>query len=420
MSSKGSSCRFFVSRAVEEPLEATFELGEDIKQISGNLQRLVTLGILSLIVFILLLLPSLYRLFYLIFMGLRSDLDLSTEEMYWSIASGLILLFIISHVAMIIIYLIQVHKFNSHLLSRYSLVSELKESDISTKSVPKKKGVDSGLEKGGNKHLKNPIFAMIDLVEESMHELPQMVKLIRFCKYFISIILIFLVSTAVVHLVFDENLIFFLGYWELAFGLIAAGLIIPTLYLLIESERFFRCVTPRHDIIDSIRFDRDINVAEGSDPLERLISYLKMNDPFIERSLVNFKNDVDLEGSSGKKYRFDAHFAGDNDLEEWSAALGIPKGKLSVFIKVFKEDITKEDLQQLSEAVMEVCEKDGTFPLRVIALQWEVAELQDDVYDHVLENPLSLKKVETPLQIVSEDGEIYSFIPMISYGKGVS
>ena len=95
MDSKGPSCRFFVSRAVEEPLEATFELGEDIKHISGSLERLVTLGILGLVVFILLLVPSFYQMFYMIFKGLLGDLGLSTKELLLSIVSGLILLVLI-------------------------------------------------------------------------------------------------------------------------------------------------------------------------------------------------------------------------------------------------------------------------------------------------------------------------------------
>jgi hypothetical protein len=56
--------------------------------------------------------------------------------------------------------------------------------------------------------------------------------------------------------------------------------------------------------------------------------------------------------------------------------------------------------------------------LRIIALQWKVGELKDDVYEFVLENPIEWKRMLTHIQIVAEDGEIYSFIPMLSYGRG--
>ena len=70
-----------------------------------------------------------------------------------------------------------------------------------------------------------------------------------------------------------------------------------------------------------------------------------------------------------------------------------------------------------TEAVVDVCQKDNVFPLRVIALQQQIEDLEEDVYDFVLENQISIGNALTPIQIVAEDGDIYSFIPMISYGK---
>ena len=44
-------------------------------------------------------------------------------------------------------------------------------------------------------------------------------------------------------------------------------------------------------------------------------------------------------------------------------------------------------------------------------------ELPDDVYEYALENPILWKNTLTHIQIVAEDGEVYSFIPMIAYGE---
>jgi hypothetical protein len=95
----------------------------------------------------------------------------------------------------------------------------------------------------------------------------------------------------------------------------------------------------------------------------------------------------------------------------------MPMGRFAVFIRVYKDDITLDSLSELREAVLDVCEKDDAFPLRVIVLQMEVKELHDDVYEYVLENPILWKNTLTHIQIVAEDGEIYSFIPMIAYGE---
>jgi hypothetical protein len=107
-----------------------------------------------------------------------------------------------------------------------------------------------------------------------------------------------------------------------------------------------------------------------------------------------------------------------NILKEKSVSLAMPMGRFAVFVRIYKDDITLDSLSKFREDVLDVCEKDDTFPLRVIALQWEVGDLTDDVYEYVLENPILWKNTPTHIQIVAEDAEIYSFIPMMAYGKG--
>ena len=60
MKSKGSGHEYFLSRAVEEPMEATFELGESIKDISFRAKRPITLGFFGLAIFIAFLVTGLY------------------------------------------------------------------------------------------------------------------------------------------------------------------------------------------------------------------------------------------------------------------------------------------------------------------------------------------------------------------------
>jgi hypothetical protein len=95
----------------------------------------------------------------------------------------------------------------------------------------------------------------------------------------------------------------------------------------------------------------------------------------------------------------------------------MPMGEFGVFIKVFKSRITLNKLQALRASVLDVCKKKDMFPLRIIALQWEVGELSDEAYNFVLENPIEFKKTLTHLQVAAEDVDVYSFIPIISYGK---
>ena len=50
-------------------------------------------------------------------------------------------------------------------------------------------------------------------------------------------------------------------------------------------------------------------------------------------------------------------------------------------------------------------------------MQWVVSELAEDVYEYVLEEPIIVRDSMAHMQIVGEDGDIYSFIPLVSYGK---
>lgn len=424
MNSKGPGSDYLISRAVEEPLEATFELGDRIQTISKRLMKPLVLGILAYIIFVLMLVPSVYQILDLLVDETLSRTGLDSELLIKSVALGIIQVFLFSIVITSLIYLIQIYKFNNYLLQRYLLVTGL-TGDISPSE--KKIGMehDEILNKSNNKgkHLKNPIYATLDLVEESMHELSQIIKLIRFCILFIAITMIFLLLSAFLKLAFNLDLIYVIGPWELILGSLALIIFVPTLKLLMDSESHFNYLRTRHSIIDGVRFEESISVPDGKDQLERLVIYLTENDPYVKSSTLaqkeNFKKNVKIKGLSREEHEFDAYFLGTNVLKERSVSLCMPMGRFAVFVKVFKDEITLEKVRRLRDEVIDVCKKENTFPLRIIALQWEIKELKDEVYDFVLENPIEWKRTLTQIQVAAEDGDIYSFIPMISYGKGV-
>jgi hypothetical protein len=321
------------------------------------------------------------------------------------------------------IYFYQIYKFNSQLLQRYSLITELKKAKLTDdKTRIEQKVMDSGLKKDARgKHIKNPIFATIDLVEEYMHELPQLAKLIRFSIFLVFIILLFLIFAAALKLAFDLELFFIMGAIELVLGVVAVVLLIPNIKYLIDTESIIKYLKQRHDIIDSIRFGKDHLVPIGKDQLTRLTRYLIENDPYIQSSSrsqnAKFKYQVKLKGFSGKDHEFDAVFTGINVLTEKPANLGMPMGGFGVFVRKFEGEIELSSLETFRDDVADVCKKDDIFPLRVIALQLEIQDLNDEVYYFSIDKPILMKNTLTHVQIVAEDGKIYSFIPMMSYGK---
>jgi hypothetical protein len=420
MESEESNEAYVLSRAVEEPLEATLELGESIQGTSSKLGKPVILGILGNILLLILLIPSIYYVFSLLVDGLTGSTELTTALLIQSILMGIVIIFLISITVTSTIYLIQIYKFNNYLLQRYSLITSLAISEIQEKDISKKRDEEENVKIQG-KHVKNPIFAMMDLVEESMHELPQIVKLLRYSTYFINVSVLFIVIILVIRLTLGLDIFFMRTIYEIILGFVCVVVLFPSLILLLDSERLFVYLKTRHSIIDSVRFQEDISIPKGENQLARLFKYLTENDPYVNSSYLEqnerFQEDVKIKGSSENEHDFSAYFKGVNILKEKSVALDMPMGRFAVFVRVFKDDITLDSLSKLREDVLDVCENDETFPLRVIALQQEVKELPDDVYEYVLENPILWKNTPTHIQIVAEDGEIYSFIPMMAYGE---
>jgi energy-coupling factor transporter transmembrane protein EcfT len=426
MQFRGPGRTYLVSRAVEEPIDASFELGEEIQKLSGRLSTPVNLGIIATIIFMIFLLPNLLYYSTLIIYTLLGRLEHSSTWIRNASIFCFILVLILAFVITNLLYLSQIRKFNTHLIQRYSAVANLKltpDSQESNTEIGRDVKYQPGKKRSGaksKKHIQNPIFAMLDLVEESMHELPQLVKLLRFCVYFITIILVFLVVTFILGLFLTLGSFLGITLFGLVTNFVTFVLFIPTLIFLLDLENLVVYLQTRHEIIDNVRFQTDLSVPTGDDQITRLIKYLSQNDPFIaipkDAKMPKFNRDVKLMGRSNNKHHFNAFFTTLNN-NEYSYRLGIPQGKLAVFIKIFKKPIKLSDIHAMRKAVIDVSTREKVFPLRVIALQWQVAELDEKVYNYALEKPMVFDNTIAHLQIVAEDGELYSFIPMISYGR---
>jgi hypothetical protein len=431
---------YIVSRAVEEPIEATFEQGNEIKKIYTKLRLPVILGGLGNLFILLFLLPSLYSLVILIISLSAGNIEPSNELILTVFGFGLVIVLLLSVIITCSIYLTAISRFNSHLYQRSTVLSGLQEAGSSPEAMKlkssRKNGADGKLSArdedsirkitAEKKHMRNPIFATLDLIEESMHELPQIIKLIKYSRFIIWLIILFASITLLSKSIFFQNLPLELNWIELVFGIIGLALFIPLSNALTDSKNFFEYLSVRHNIIDNIRFRKDISVPSGKDQLERLKKYLLNNDPYIQKSAVadsrSFKMNKEIKGGSGKRYIFDAYFNGENIPRTGETTIEVPRGKFACFIKVFNHDLSIAALIRFREEVSDVCSGSSTFPLRIIALQSSIAELPEDVYNYVLENPIIMKNCMTHLEIIAEDGDVYSFIPMLAYaneGKSV-
>jgi hypothetical protein len=414
MKSRRSGRKFLVSRAVEEPLEASIELGEDIQKIAKKALLPMNLGIFAFILIVLFLLPSIFDILLFTWRGFRGDEEFTANLLINALISAAVIIFLFAVIITVFLYLTQIMNFISRNLLKCCKISDLTEAEIAEDKKVEK-------ERRQGKYLKNPIFAVMDLEEESLHVIPQIVKMLRFCVFFIGIILIILILTFGLQFGIDYHLLFSMDIIRVVVGVVIIVMFLIMLKMLMDTESDFRYIHTRHSIIDSVRFQKDISVPTGDNKLSRLTKYLSENDPYIKSAIIaekkEFSGGVKLKGASGKEHTFDSYISGTNILKAKSVALGMPMGKFGVFIRIFKDDITLTKLKEISDAAMDVCKSENMFPLRIIALQWTVSDIPEDVYDYVLENPIEIKNTLTHLEIVAEDNEVYSFIPLISYGE---
>ena len=401
-----------LSRAVEDPIEATFDMGTELKERTPGLNFTVNFGIAVVILFILSLVPNLLYFMISVWNISSGRTDL-TDDMALRLAiMGPGHVIMLALLFTLLLFSIQLRKFYRHIYQRYDSISDLKITDIG------KKGGKKGSVKGLDKPRVNPIRAMLDLVEESSHQVHKIIRLLELCVTIILFIMVFLAAMLIADIATAGSFIIILYPYEILLGA-WVFILIPLAMLLSDSARFFIYYDSRHHIIDSVRFGKIPAVPSGKDPLERLVKYLQVSDPVIEHAVkcsgASFKYDVKFKSADGTDHVFDAYFESENSMAYAREKVGITAGRFSVYIKVFSKPMTLDDLSLMRKAVESDIGRNSTFPLRIVALQWDISELDDDVYEYVLENPLIAHNTRCHLQIAAEDGDVYSFIPIIAY-----
>jgi ABC-type multidrug transport system fused ATPase/permease subunit len=408
---------YLLSRAVEDPIDATFELSEKLQDKSTKLNSAIKIGIFATIVLTAVLLPSLFVFLYNIFYSFLGRIDISPDKFTQILVMGFFLIILISISATALLFQVQVKRFYKHIFQRYQTLSNLKITDVKGEFPKQKKDEVAG------KHRANPILATLDLVEEAAHRLSKITHLIEVIRNLFAFIIIFMILNLIIYLINDIGLLLIFNVWQAIAYVVIIIIFIPSFFLIDESKSFLKCIQYRHEIIDEIKFEKIINVPSGKDPLKRLIAYLESRDPFIKSAVLEqnekFQFDVVKKDKQGVSHKFDAYLKGVKSDTISGVGMEVPTGRFSVFITVYKKPLRVSDLENLQKRIIDICDGDNSIPLRVIILQWQLRDLDDEVYDYALENPIVIKDAQFHLQIVSEDGDAYSFIPNMAYEKEV-
>lgn len=263
--------------------------------------------------------------------------------------------------------------------------------------------------KGDPRPVENPISAMFDLSDEVANQAPAIRSMVRYAAAFITA---WLFVNCLLGLVF-------LGARSILLALVMLCLFIvglTSLVLLYRVNRFFKFYVARHRAIVAVRnLDPMVYAPGGRNPTERLVMHLRTNIPALNGRDVEVAMPGIVAGAHGTQYRFDAYIS-EPPGTLWKLA-GLGRHGFAVYVKLFTEPPTADDLRALKAAVEDVSERTTIPPLRVIAL-WERKEVQtldEAAYKYVLSEAAwgrhRFREMACAMEIVSETNGTYDFIP---------
>lgn len=403
--------RFLFDRAIEGPLDATFELNDRLSAFLPKMKRANATVLACVVLFWLIFVIDLvFMVFegYFLFEIRKIPLDL--DILIYIMGKAVLVLFFAVSLA-VLLFLFQIWWFDKTFSRRYSYVSRL---------LGNGKGVETG--SGGDKEVRrNPAKAVLDLVEHVTHQLPHILRMLKTTIALIGLLCLF----QVLSMLFTWQYGYLAGFdtpgylvWlEYVHMALKAGfmlLALPTVYLLAVTHKFFLTFLQRHRVIDNVKYEMDLKVPSGKDEVERLVRHLKENDHLLRevRGLGKTKRGFDI-GTAGKPYKVDGFLVGETPwfLRPFTGRAS----KAAVFIKVASKKVTKKEIDEYSEAVRAYVQASGTYPLRTaLVLRNGAQDITEEVYQYVLEGPrFELLDERHYVQLIVEDEGAYSFIPNI-------
>jgi len=198
------------------------------------------------------------------------------------------------------------------------------------------------------------------------------------------------------------------------------GLVV--LDLMRDLRGFFEYFALRHQVVRRVReADPVVYVPEGADAGRRALTYLYATDPDVRRAMDGpggVAAPALLQGSTGLAYAFDGYVqARPSRLWTW---FGFGDHGLSAFVKAFDHAPTREDLEALRRAVVDVGAATHVPPARIVAV-WHAtagAQVAPEAYEFLITQAARIShrgnRFATSLELLteSEDGT-YDRIPVV-------
>lgn len=328
--------------------------------------------------------------------------------------------------------------------------------------------VDRELPSQDARAVEDPIAAIFDLADSVDRQSPKIRRMLRYVRVFVSLWLFldfFLIivsaalgagnpvaafllfipivglllamrytSSSTVRLVLLVSVILFATLQILSIGgLLFLGVVLVALFVLgfviLELMRdlrsFFEYFALRHRVIQRVRqADPVVYVPQGSDAVQRILSYLQATSPDVRGLMASpgaLAIPALLTGRSGLTYSFDAYLRQEPSLLGRILSLGPPG--FAVFVKAFDRAPTLADLKALKAAVEDVSVATRIPPARILVL-WRSKKdesISPDVYEFVTRDAVRVRirrgtfACSLELAIERDDGT-YDFIPLVVEG----
>lgn len=392
------------SRALEGPVEATYELEEKFRNFLPDLRIAHIIIVIFLGLFWLILLAELVFVafeVYNLFLEGRIIIDL---EMIIFILFKLGYVFIFALTVTQLLLITQTWSFIRTLISRYDSLDFMTDSESMVLSKRSLKPKEDPFEL-----IKAPLKGIND-------HIPLLLKMFRTCQ------VLYIIMAAVTSLSLLATLAFgFLAGFETPFNLSVFGVMTVVLKLNFVGGavmasvlagrvfRFFNYFKLRSQIIDQVRDEGGQKVPKGKTPEDRFIKYL-----FRKEAVLAGQRELATEVIPGRDKSIGRIL--ESPLKEHPESIPDENTTCSIFIKTVNRPLKINHLKDYVEETENFVRTKNSYPLRIaIILTGKAENLSDEVYEHVTTTPaFVLNDEEHFVQLVSEDEGYYSFIPFIA------
>lgn len=402
----------YFSRALEGPMEATFELKDELRAFLPTAIKTHLFIMISLVLlWLIFLIENIFGMIEIVLLAYQLHLPVELELwVFFGVKLAFLFLFAIS--LTVLLFVIQSLRFIGRFSGKYRIIESLSEQDVGG-DLPRE--LDK---KEINMFQGDPISVILEMLDNINAQLPQFVKMFRLVIILFACLPV-LIGFSLFYTFLYGNLVGFstawyldiLGFANILLKMLFILLSIVAIYFSYGSLRFFLLLQKRRMVIDNIRFDLDNKVPGGKDTIERFVTYLKATEPLLKKS----EDIKPLErGVSTANLKLDGLLTA--RVKGLSRIYTNGGHTACVYVKVYNRRLKISDINEFGESVNTHVLENKVYPLRMaLLLRGPAADLDDEVYRYVLENPaFVLGWEEHYVQLVSEeDGRFYSFIPNI-------